>query len=109
MAFPSDLEIARSAQLKPVDDIASEIGLGAHLLEPYGEQVVKIKLAAIDELADAPKAKYVVVTAITPTPLGEGKTTTTVGLGQAFRHIGKRATVAIHSRRWAPRSASRAA
>ncbi|HEY2304748.1 MAG TPA: formate--tetrahydrofolate ligase [Streptosporangiaceae bacterium] len=95
MAFPSDLEIARGAQLKPVDDIASEIGLGMHLLEPYGEQVMKIKLSAIEELADAPKAKYVVVTAITPTPLGEGKTTTTVGLGQAFRHIGKRATVAI--------------
>ena len=66
-----------------------------HLLEPYGENVVKIRLSAIEELADAPKAKYVVVTAITPTPLGEGKTTTTVGLGQAFRHIGKRATVAI--------------
>jgi len=95
MAFPTDLEIARGAHLKPVDDIASEIGLGMHLLEPYGEQVVKIKLSAIEELADAPKAKYVVVTAITPTPLGEGKTTTTVGLGQAFRHIGKRATVAI--------------
>src|SRR5499425_3416339 len=95
MTFPSDLEIARGAHLKPVDDIASEVGLGMHLLEPYGEQVVKIKLAAIEELADAPKAKYVVVTAITPTPLGEGKTTTTVGLGQAFRHIGKRATVTI--------------
>ncbi len=95
MTFPTDLEIARGAQLKPVDDIASEIGLGMHLLEPYGEQVMKIKLAAIEELADAPKAKYVVVTAITPTPLGEGKTTTTVGLGQAFRHIGKHATVAI--------------
>ena len=95
MAFPSDLEIARNAQLKPVDDLASEIGLGMHLLEPYGEQVVKIKLAAIGELADAPRAKYVVVTAITPTPLGEGKTTTTVGLGQAFKHIGKRATIAI--------------
>src|SRR5690348_17459573 len=95
MAFPSDLEIARSAQLKPVDDIAGEIGLGMHLLEPYGEQVMKIKLEAIAELAAQPAAKYVVVTAITPTPLGEGKTTTTVGLGQAFRHIGKRATVAI--------------
>jgi formate--tetrahydrofolate ligase len=95
MPFPSDLEIARHAQLKPVDDIASEIGLGMHLLEPYGEQVVKIKLSAIEELADAPRAKYVVVTAVTPTPLGEGKTTTTVGLGQAFKHIGKRATIAI--------------
>src|SRR5260370_28790620 len=95
MTFPSDLGIARGAQLKPVDDIASEIGLGMHLLEPYGEQVMKIKLSAIGELADAPKAKYVVVTAITPTPLGECKTTTTVGLGQAFPHIRKRATVAI--------------
>ncbi len=95
MAFPTDLEIARRASLKPLDDIASEIGLGSHLLEPYGEQVMKIKLAAIDELASTPKAKYVVVTAITPTPLGEGKTTTTVGLGQGFNHIGKRATVAI--------------
>jgi formate--tetrahydrofolate ligase len=95
MAFPSDLEIARRAQLKPVDDIASEMGLGLHLLEPYGEQVMKIKLDAIEELADRPTAKYVVVSAITPTPLGEGKTTTTVGLGQGFRHIGKRATIAI--------------
>src|SRR5690349_21913760 len=95
MAIPSDLDIARAASLKPLDDIAHELGIGEHLLEPYGESVVKIKLAAIEELADAPKAKYVVVTAITPTPLGEGKTTTTVGLGQGFKHIGKRATVAI--------------
>ena len=57
MAFPSDLEIARSAQLKPIDDIASEIGLGMHLLEPYGEQVMKIKLAAIEELADRPEGE----------------------------------------------------
>ena len=95
MPFPSDLEIARQATLKPLDDIASEIGIGQNLLEPYGESVMKIKLAAIEELADAPAAKYVVVTAITPTPLGEGKTTTTVGLGQGFKHIGKRAVVTI--------------
>jgi formate--tetrahydrofolate ligase len=95
MAFPSDLEIARGAALKPLEDVAAEMGIPAHLLEPYGEQVVKIKLAAIGELADRPAAKYVVVSAITPTPLGEGKTTTTVGLGQGFRHIGRRATVAI--------------
>jgi formate--tetrahydrofolate ligase len=56
---------------------------------------MKIKLAAIEELFKAPTAKYVVVTAITPTPLGEGKTTTTVGLGQGFKHIGKRAVVTI--------------
>jgi formate--tetrahydrofolate ligase len=95
MVFPTDLEIARNAQLKPVDDMAAEMGIPSHLLEPYGEQVVKVKLSAIEELADAPRAKYVVVTAVTPTPLGEGKTTTTVGLGQAFKHIGKRATIAI--------------
>ena len=95
MAFPSDLEIARGAALKPLEDIAGEMGIGSHLLEHYGEQVVKVKLAAMDELAGRPSAKYVVVSAVTPTPLGEGKTTTTVGLGQAFRHIGKRATVAV--------------
>jgi formate--tetrahydrofolate ligase len=95
MTFPSDLKIARGASLKPLGDIAAEIGVGQHLLEPYGQGVVKIKLDAIEELADRPAAKYVVVSAITPTPLGEGKTTTTVGLGQAFRHIGKRATIAI--------------
>ncbi len=95
MAIPTDLDIARTALLKPLDDIACEIGIGSHLLEPHGEHVMKIKLAAIDELASAPRAKYVVVTAITPTPLGEGKTTTTVGLGQGFKHIGRRATVAI--------------
>jgi formate--tetrahydrofolate ligase len=95
VAFPSDLDIARAAALKPVDDIAGDMGLPAHLLEPYGSDVTKVSLSAIDELADRPKAKYVVVSAITPTPLGEGKTTTTVGLGQGFKHIGKRATVAI--------------
>jgi formate--tetrahydrofolate ligase len=95
MAFPSDLEIARGASLKPLDDVAAEMGIGSHLLEPYGEQVMKVKLAAIEELADRPVAKYVVVSAITPTPLGEGKTTTTVGLGQGLHHIGKQATVTI--------------
>jgi len=95
MAFPSDLDIARRAQLKPIEDVAGEMGLGGHLLEPYGRDVLKIRLEAVQEMADRPKAKYVVVSAITPTPLGEGKTTTTVGLGQAMSHIGKKATVAI--------------
>jgi formate--tetrahydrofolate ligase len=93
--FPSDLEIARQAKLKPLPEIADGMGIGEHLLEPYGDSVAKIKLEAIEELEDRPQAKYVVVSAITPTPLGEGKTTTTVGLGQAFKHIGKRATVAL--------------
>jgi formate--tetrahydrofolate ligase len=95
MAFPSDLEIARAGTAAPLTDIAAQMGIGPHLLEPYGDDLAKIKLSAIDELADRPKAKYVVVTAITPTPLGEGKTTTTVGLGQAMRHIGKKATISL--------------
>src|ERR687890_93839 len=95
MAFPTDLEIARKAKLEPLEEIAASLGIGGHLLEPYGESVAKIKLEAIEELAERPKAKYVLVSAITPTPLGEGKTTTTVGLGQAMRHIGRSATVAI--------------
>ena len=95
MASVSDLEIARRASLKPLAEIAAEMGIGSHLLEPYGEGVAKIKLKAIEELEDRPKARYILVSAITPTPLGEGKTTTTVGLGQAFRHLGKRATIAI--------------
>src|ERR687893_722692 len=93
--FPSDLQIVREARLKPLEDIADEMSIGPHLLEPYGDAVAKIKLEAIEELEDRPRAKYVWVPAIPPTPLGEGKTTTTVGLGQAFKHIGKRATVAI--------------
>jgi formate--tetrahydrofolate ligase len=90
-----DLDIARGASLKPIDSIAEEMGLSPDLLEPYGRHVMKVSLDAIEALADRPRAKYVVVSAITPTPLGEGKTTTTVGLGQAFRHIGENATVTI--------------
>jgi formate--tetrahydrofolate ligase len=93
--MPNDLQIARKATLRPLTEIAGGMGIAEHLLEPYGDAVAKIKLEAIDELSDRPLAKYVVISAITPTPLGEGKTTTTVGLGQAFSHIGKRATVAI--------------
>src|SRR4249919_3321891 len=95
MVFPSDLEIARGAALKPLEDVADAMGIPSRLLEPHGEEVMKIKLEAIAELSGQPAARYVVVSAITPTPLGEGKTTTTVGLGQGFKHIGKRATVAI--------------
>lgn len=95
MSFPSDLEIAQAAKLKPLTQIADSMNLPQHLIEPYGDNVAKIKLAAIDELADRPKARYVVVSAITPTPLGEGKTTTTVGLGQAMHHVGRSATIAV--------------
>ncbi len=95
MAFPTDLEIAKGAKLRPLNDLADEAGIPTDLLEPYGRGVAKISLDAIEAMSDRPKAKYVVVTAITPTPLGEGKTTTAVGLGQAFQHIGSSATIAI--------------
>src|SRR5229473_3744160 len=95
VTFPTDLDIARKASLLRMADIAARMGIGPHLLEPYGHDVAKIKLDAIAELADRPKAKYIVVSAITPTPLGEGKTTTTVGLGDALGKIGKRTTVAL--------------
>ena len=97
MSFPSDLEIARAATAKPLPEIAAKMGIGEHLLEPYGRELAKISLDAIEELAASgrPKAKYVVVTAITPTPLGEGKTTTTVGLGQAMQHVGKNAVISL--------------
>ena len=91
----SALEIARQAELKPIEKIASQMGIRRHLLEHYGEYVAKIKLDAIDELADGPRARYVVVSAVSPTPFGEGKTTMTIGLGQAMRLLGKRATVTI--------------
>ena len=93
--MPTGLEISRSVPLRPLDQVAATMGIDGYLLEPYGDAVAKIKLEAVETLADRPPAKYVVVTAITPTPLGEGKTTTTVGLGQAFRHIGKRGVIAI--------------
>ena len=95
MSFPSDLEIARAAVPKPMPEVAAKMGIGEHLLRPYGTELAKISLDAIDELADRPKAKYVVVTAITPTPLGEGKTTTSVGLGQAMSHVGKNAVLSL--------------
>jgi formate--tetrahydrofolate ligase len=95
MSFPSDLHIARGAQLRPLPEIAGQMGIDPDLLEPYGRSVAKISLDAIEALGDRPRAKYVLVSAITPTPLGEGKTTTTVGLGQGMRHIGRQATIAI--------------
>jgi formate--tetrahydrofolate ligase len=102
VAVPSNLEIARGARLKPLEDIANEMGLGSHLLEPYGRDVMKISLDALAETAARPRGRYVVVSAITPTPLGEGKTTTTVGLGQGLGHLGKRAVVTIRQASMGP-------
>jgi formate--tetrahydrofolate ligase len=93
--MPTDLEIARHAELLPITSVAAEMGIEERFLKHYGDYIAKVRLEAVAEMADRPVAKYVVVTAITPTPLGEGKTTTTVGLGQGMRYIGKRATVSI--------------
>ncbi|MFM9226226.1 MAG: formate--tetrahydrofolate ligase, partial [Actinomycetota bacterium] len=95
MGFPSDLEIAQRARLAPMSDIASQLGLDDDLLEPYGRHVAKIDTAALGRVADRPRGRYVVVTAITPTPLGEGKTTTSVGLAQGMARIGKRGLLAL--------------
>jgi len=95
VSFPSDLEIARSAKLRPLNEVATDAGIPSEHLEIYGEGAAKIKLEAIESMSSRDKARYVVVSAITPTPLGEGKTTTVVGLGQGFSHIGKKATIAI--------------
>jgi formate--tetrahydrofolate ligase len=73
MTLPKNLQVARQAKLEPLGEIAAQMGIGEHLLEPYGEGVAKIKLEAIEELADMPKAKYVVVSAITPTPWARGR------------------------------------
>lgn len=95
-AIPADIDIARAAQLKPIFEIAESMGLDADDLDIYGSPyVAKIKLEALKKLQDRPNAKYVDVTAITPTPLGEGKSTTLVGLGQAMKHIGKRSVIAM--------------
>lgn len=96
MPILSDLKIAQQAHLQPIDRIAERMGLDpARDLEHYGQHVAKIKLDVLERLADRPDAKYVDVTAITPTPLGEGKSTTTVGIGQAMRHIGKNAIITV--------------
>jgi len=88
---PSDLEIAQEAPLDPILDVAKELGLTEDDLELYGKYKAKVHLDVRDKFADRPRGKYVDVTAITPTPLGEGKTTTTIGLAQGLGRLGKKA------------------
>jgi formate--tetrahydrofolate ligase len=96
MSFPSDLEIARAVKPRPIVDVARDLGIHDDELELYGPTKAKVTMAAIERLeAERPRGKYVVVTAITPTPLGEGKSTTSVGLAQGLNHIGKKAAVNI--------------
>jgi formyltetrahydrofolate synthetase len=93
---PSDIEIAQEARLKPILQVAAELGIRPDELELYGPYKAKVKLEILERLKNKPNGKYVDVTAITPTPLGEGKTTTTVGLSQALgAHLGKKVITAI--------------
>jgi formate--tetrahydrofolate ligase len=91
----SDIEIAQEAEMKPIVEIAESIGLNEDDLELYGKYKAKVKLEVLDRLKDRPNARYVDVTAITPTPLGEGKTVTTIGLGMSLNRIGKKAIICI--------------
>ena len=91
----SDIEIAQAAEMQPITDIAEKIGLSHDDLELYGDYKAKIKLDTYQRLQSKEDSKLVLVTAITPTPAGEGKTTTTVGLGQALNQKGKNAMIAI--------------
>ena len=91
----SDLEIAQAAEVKPILEIARSVGLEEDDLELYGKYKAKVHLDVLDRLRDRPNGKYIDVTAITPTPLGEGKTTTTVGLSQALGRLGKKVFTVI--------------
>jgi len=88
---PSDLEIARRTKLVRIESVAESLGLQPDEIETYGRYKAKIALAALDRLKDRPTGRYVCVTGINPTPLGEGKTVVTIGLAQALRRLGKRA------------------
>ena len=92
---PSDLDIAQAAKLKPILEIAELVGLTEDDLDLFGKYKAKIHLDVLEKLKDRPNGKYIDVTAITPTPLGEGKTVTTVGLSQGLNHIGKKALTVI--------------
>ena len=95
MSFPSDIEISSKAVMKPITEIAAELGIRDEEIEQYGRYKAKINDNFIKRNADRKDGKLVLVTAINPTPAGEGKTTTTVGLGQAMKRIGKKAVIAL--------------
>ena len=91
----SDIEIAQAAKLEEVSTIAEKLGIPENSLEPFGHYKAKITMDFIKSLESKKDGKLILVTAISPTPAGEGKTTTSVGLGDALNHIGKKALVTI--------------
>jgi len=95
MSFKTDIEIAREARKRPIMEIGDTLGIPAEHLLPYGHDKAKVSQSFIDSLQDRPDGKLILVTAINPTPAGEGKTTTTVGLGDGLNRIGKKAVICI--------------
>lgn len=93
--IPSDLEIAQAAKIRPIVEVAKELGIGEEYLELYGKNKAKVTLDFMDKIKNNKHGKYIDVTAITPTPLGEGKTVTTIGLAMALKRIGKKSIVNI--------------
>jgi len=91
----SDIEIAQKASMKKIQEVAAGLGIPEEALEPYGRYKAKVSLNYVDSLKDRKNGKLILVTAISPTPAGEGKTTTTVGLGDALNHIGKKAIICL--------------
>ena len=91
----TDVEIAQSAKMKPIKEIAEKVGLDEDDLELYGKYKAKISLEAISQLKEKENGKLILVTAINPTPAGEGKTTTMIGLSQALNKLGKKSVVAM--------------
>jgi formate--tetrahydrofolate ligase len=91
----SDIEIAQEALIRPIGEIAQSIGLFKDDIIPYGKYIAKVSLGIMERFTDTPDGKLILVTAMTPTPLGEGKTTTCIGLGQALSKLGKRSMIAI--------------
>jgi len=92
---PSDIEIAQAAKLRPIREVAAELGLTEDDIDLYGKYKAKVHLDILERMKDRPNAKYIDVTAITPTPLGEGKTTTTCGLSQSLHYLGKKVFTCI--------------
>ena len=91
----TDIEIAQQTEMKPIADIAADLGVQANEMEPYGRFKAKLNEALFRRMEDQPNGKLILVTAINPTPAGEGKTTTTIGLGEAMARIGKKAVIAL--------------
>ena len=91
----SDIKIAREATMQPIQEIADKLDIPAEHISPYGHYKAKVSLDLMPSLQDRPDAKLILVTAITPTPAGEGKTTTSVGLNDALNRIGKKAVVCL--------------